>query len=69
MTNLYQLCCTGRHTCFSGTFRAYSKRVFRSKSAAEEYGSTFIDRCCGDGLSDCDKATAKVQVVELEFDD
>jgi len=67
LTTLFQLVAVGEYAAFNGIGKIYSKQVFTERQDAENHKPEFLDRCCGDGLSDLKREATRVEIVDLEL--
>ncbi len=64
---VYQLVVRGPDK-IGGRQKIHSKRVFRTRAAADAEMDAFCKRCCGDGLWDLESVEDR-KVIELHLDD
>lgn len=65
---VFQLVVSGPDKIGGNPRKCYSKRLFRTREAADAEMDAFCTRCCGDGIWDLDSVDQR-KVLELELDD
>ena len=68
MTTVFQLVVRGPDKIGGNPQKFYSKRIFRTREAADAEMEAFCKRCCGDDMFDLESVETK-KVIELELDD